>query len=245
MYIKKIISFFVFVSTSFIFLNSSVAATPQHKRNAILETRHPRLRHMIAQMRQLPEANRVIDKALQGGTITLELSYRAMPFEAMWESTSRRIVLDGIRTANHGRMLCNLLFELHNAASEPLYQKLYRQGRHGLLDCDTYVEAVERIEYNNMIHTADIVERGIRKGLLPTSARWEIVRDFDTHYKIQQLTGHSLQIVQEFNRHREHRPARAYHGTVRNRHRMGRREREWLAAELYTRHRNRNRFLQG
>lgn len=226
----------IFLTLLFFDLNPLISAPPCHpyQSKSSLQPKHSSLRPVIAKLKRLPESNRVIEEALREGSITVEVVYKGMPFEAMWESGMRKIAIDGRTHTDQGRLLCHLLFELTNAVSEPKYQELYWMARNGYIDCDTYVEAVEKIEHENMIHTVDMIEEGIGTGIFPPSARWEIIYDFSIHYKIQQLTGHSLCIAEEYQDMTRQRGFSTYRGTVKNLKKMSNREKTSLAELLYT-----------
>ena len=194
------------------------------------------LKTVISKLEEVSESQHLINEALQGGPINVDLSFKGMPFEAMWESSTRKIVIDGRANTDQGKLLCHLLFELHNAVSESKYQELYERALNDMIDCDSYVEAVEKIEHENMIKTVAILEKGISNGVFPLSGRWEIIYDFPIHYKIQQLTGHSLFIAKEYREMSRKNGFSTYRGTVRNLKGMSQREKMSLAGTLYTKY---------
>jgi hypothetical protein len=205
---------------------------PQAKNS--LHTKHSSVSEVITMLKNFPESNQVINKALKEGSITVEILNKGMPFEAMWASTIRKIAIDGRSHSDQGKILCHLLFELTNAVSESKYQDLYLMAKNGLIDCDSYVETVEKIEHQNMVQTVDIIEKGIATGVFPSSARWTIVYDFAIHYKIQQLVGHSLLIAEEYQDIAQQNSLSNYRGTVKNLKKMSKNERTSLAGYLYS-----------
>jgi len=212
----------------------SSAPYHQHVRESSLRAKNPKVKVVINKLKKVPESRQLIEEALQGGPITVDLVFKGMPFEAMWENTMRKISIDGRAHRDQGRLLCHLLFELHNAASDSEYLELYDMALNGEIDCDSYVETVEKIEHENMISTVAIIEKGISAGVFPSSARWEIIYDFPTHYKIQQLTEHSLFIAREYQEMSRRNRFSTYRGTVKNLKRMSQREKNSLAGYLYT-----------
>lgn len=196
-----------------------------------LQVKNSTLKAISSKLKQVPESRQVIERALQRGSITVDFSFEGMPFAAAWLSSTREISIDGRNYEDQGKPLCYLLFELHNAISEPKYQKLYEMALNGGIGCDSYVEAVEKIEHENMINTVAILEKGISYGVFPQSARWEIIYDFATHYKIQQLTGHSLLIAKEYQ---DIKKGSAYRGTIQGLQKMSQREKMSWAEFLYT-----------
>lgn len=240
MKINKFILLSKILIVLFIFnLNTLCAARP-HRAYSIessLEARHPNVRAVILQLKRMPESNEVIRQALGMGSITVEMSSKGMPFNAMWENYERRIVVDKRASKDQGSLLCHLLFELTNAVAEPRYQELCELAIDGLIDCDSYVEAVERIEYENMVRTVAIIEKGISSGIFPSTAGWEVIHDFDIHYKIQQLAGHSLLIAKEYQEITGRKRFSSYQGTVKNLKRMSHSEKmsliEYLSSQYF------------
>ena len=223
---KNKIYFAFLIALFFVDINALHSARPYQSRyrQSALKTRHAEVNAVIRSLQRLPESNQVIEEALRQGSITVEVSTGRMPFNAMWENAPRRIVVDKRAARNQGSLLCHVLFELMNAASEEKYQELCEMAIDGLIDCDTYVEAVERIEYENMLRADAIVEKGVFLGVFPSAERWGMIDDFATHYKIQQLAGHSTSIVQEYREMTGRRSISPYRGTVRNLQRMSPRE---------------------
>ncbi len=199
-----------------------------------LKAKHPILKKTICKLKELPESNCLIEEALKGGSIDVSLANQGMPFSAMWNSGERKIVVDAKTGDDQGEVLVNLLFELTNAVSEPEYQALYKAAQNGRINCDEYVETVERIEHDNMIDTVNILTKGVHAGIFPKSAQWSIIYNFSTHYKIQQLTGHSLFIVKEYHDVSPHGSHNCYRGTVKNLKKMSRSEKVYLAEFLYS-----------
>lgn len=204
-----------------------------HQADSSLKANHPTLNKIISQLKKLPESNKLIQEALRGGSIDVSFANQGMPFSAMWNSGERKIVVDAKPGDGQGEILVNLLFELTNAVSEPEYQALYRTAQNGRISCDDYVEAVERIEHNNMIDTVKILKKGVLAGIFPKSAQWRIIYNFSIHYKIQQLTGHSFFIVREYQEAFPQGCRNCYQGTVKNLKKMSNSEKVHLAEFLY------------
>ncbi|MEX1013390.1 MAG: hypothetical protein WD595_00680 [Waddliaceae bacterium] len=233
------LNLFIYINTLFtpiIFDLNPLQATPpchHHQFESSLRTIHPSLKGLVAKLREFPDSNRIIENALQQGSITVDIAYKGMPFEAMWEGELRKISIDGNSNNTEGRILCHILFEMMNAVSEPKYKELYQMAEQGRIDCDSYVEIIERIEHNNMIQTANIIEKGITAGVFPSSARWSFIYDFATHYKIQQLVGHSILIAKEYQDITGQAPS-CYQGTVKNLKNMSKTEKTSLAGSLHS-----------
>jgi len=169
---------------------------------------------MVA-LTKVPEFNEVVKKAEAYGAIKLEVV--AMPneqFEAFWDSTHRVIRINQAKQPELGSLITSILFELHNAASDPHFRQLYHQAKSGQLNKERYVEKVERMEHQNALNTCTILQKGIRLGYFPKEADWSILRSFDDHYKLQQLHGHSQWIANNFDMMFPSRQRESYIGTV-------------------------------
>ncbi len=223
----------------FIFNLSNISAVRPCRscsREHTLHTKHANVDAVIKILRRLPESNEVIEQALRQGSISVEVSKGRMPFKAMWLNGPRKIVLERGASRQPGSLLSHLLFELMNALSEDQFLELCDLALDGQIDCDSYVEAVERIEYRNMIRADAIIEKGLSLGIFPPAPKWEIIDDFATHYKIQQLAGHSPLIAREYQEMRGRRHFSPYRGTVQNLKQMSRREKESQIESLYSRY---------
>src|SRR5262249_48549865 len=110
----------------------------------------------------------------------------------------REIGLDGLKNSSWGCLIRDLIFELHNAVTTSEDACLMQKARAGRITCDQYVQGVEKIEHRNVVKTARLIQEGIKAGVFPRDARWDVVHNFDIHYKIQQLSGHSAMIVEEY-----------------------------------------------
>lgn len=73
---------------------------------------------------------------------------------------------------------------------------------------------VEKIEHKNVLSTAQLIEQGIRAKAFPLETRWKIVHDFNLHYKIQQLTGHSDAIAQDYRNIAPKNSRSSFRGTI-------------------------------
>lgn len=230
-----------FVSLSFLLLISfhsnalHSASFHRQSRTSTLRAKNPAVKTVISKLNHVPESRQVIQRVIQEGPITVDL-VSGMSFGAMWENGDRKISINARDQRDQGLLLRHILFELHNALCDSEYEELYTMALNREISCDAYVETVEKIEYENMIKTVSILEKGIALGLFPSSARWEIIYDFATHYKIQQLTGHSLSIAQEFQEMSWQNSRDAYRGTVRNLNRMSHRQKMTLVESLANRY---------
>lgn len=200
--------FYILFATLFLSVNQNLEALS-------FEGAHPVAARALAALEKLPEFNQLVKKAEAEGKIKLEVV--SMPheqFEAFWDGTHRVIRINQANQPALGSMITSILFELHNASTDPQFKQLYRQAKSGQINKNRYVEKVERIEHQNALNTCTILQKGIRLGYFPQEADWLILRSFDDHYKLQQLHGHSQWIANNFDLMFPSRKREVYLGTV-------------------------------
>jgi len=195
---------------SLIFLLTTTFATAGQLKGTDNESRR-----LIEVISRCKEVSCLIEHATREGDITLRINRdNNMPFEAMWQCVPREITLS--QKGTYGRKIRHLIFELHNAITTREDFDFGELARSGKISCDDYVLKVEEIEHRNVVKAAKIIARGIQSGHFPEESRWNIVHNFPVHYQIQQLSGHSYAIVEEY---REFCPKgyreRPYQGTIR------------------------------
>jgi hypothetical protein len=155
----------------------------------------PQLQGYIHQIQQLPEARRLIDNILAEGPLAIltnheELSHQ---FGAFWDPDHRQICvnLNGYKQDREGHVLGSIIFELHNALRSKEALRLHELARMGQIDKRTYIEKMERHEYQNSLDAARLAQIGIDRGLFPSGARLPTYRSFEEHFRMQQIGGHS------------------------------------------------------
>lgn len=174
----------------------------------------PSIEEALTAIRALPEGELLLRTIEAEGPITFE--YREIDdfdFGAMWDSRTRTVVVNAKRCRSQGIMISSLLFELHNAKTTQHLINESRRAIAGKISKDRYVENIERMEHQNALDTIAILEEGIANGTFPSTAQWTIIRDFDDHYMLQQLSGHSHWIAHNFDSMVKSAP-QPYHGTI-------------------------------
>lgn len=184
---KIIISLTIFLLTSFVKANALTLISPS-----------PLAKKALDSLQQLPEFSRLVQEVEQEGTIQLEMLSLGSTFDAFWDSTNRKIRINEEKNQEMGVLVSSILFELHNAKSDKRFKSLYSMAKRGEISKDQYVENVERMEHQNALNCSYLLERGITLGIFPTKARWPILRDFDDHYKLQQIKEHSLWLAKNY-----------------------------------------------
>lgn len=195
----------------------TVTLTPQGKFSSFPAS----LYKAAAAIESLPEAEKLIDAVQKDGPIGIEAQYfRESDFEAIWDSENRIIYVNLSKNETLGKEISSILFELHNARTNQKLLRLFQEARTGLIDIDSFVESVERLEHQNALSTSKMIEEGIARAIFPEEARWDLFTSFDDHYKIQQLYGHSQWIAERFDSLCPCHRRKAYRGTVRGLDRM-------------------------
>jgi hypothetical protein len=152
-------------------------------------------------IQKLPESRAIFEKIQKDGSI--QVLFKPLPsvdFGAMWDSDARTITVNSKSPRELGNVICSILFEMHNAMSNSQFIKLTDMAARGEITKDQYVEYVERMEHTNCMGTVSLLEKGIKAGIFPENARWNIYTNFDDHYKVQQLTDHSIWLGKNYDR---------------------------------------------
>ena len=188
---------------------------------------------IIEALSRYPRGLELIDQATKEGPITFKVNRdQSMSFGAMWQCGPRLITIEGRKNSSLGLKLRHLIFELHNAVTTKEDSVYCERAANGQISVDQFVMEVERIEHQNVLRTAKIINQGIKEGYLPKDTRWDIVHDFKVHYQIQQLTGHSDAIAEEFRRIAP-RHWKPYRGTIAGLKTASHNENAQRAADLY------------
>lgn len=161
----------------------------------------PQLQKCFSKLMQLPEINALVSQIQSEGAIRIVTSNEALAkqFGAFWDPDKRRIAINVPFHRSEGEIIGSILFELHNAAVNKKLVGLHLQAVRKQISKQAYVDAVERLEYNNSLSASAIAESGIRKGIFPSSARLPIYDSFSEHLHVQRISGHSAQIAAHFD----------------------------------------------
>jgi len=185
--------------------------TASNTQTATFLVDHPSyINDALKTLHKLPEVKALFQRVEKEGVIHVTQNHSiTAQFGAFWEGYSRNILVNIGPKSTPGTILCSILFELHNAATDRDFAKLAFQASSGKLTKQEYVEKVERLEHSNAIKTVRLLEKGIREGYFPKTARWPIFENFEDHFRLQKQTGHSQWIA---NRYDEIR-ARSYNNS--------------------------------
>lgn len=198
-----------------IFLVFSSFNFSEEKLGKNFECNNIELKGPIEKISKVPEIVKKINKITKDGKITVKLEYiNNFDFEALWNSSNRVIIVNGNNNKKEGELITSILFELHNANADKNLAHYFSLAEKGLIDKESYVRAIEKIEHDNALETVDLLELGIKRGVFPSEAKWNIYRNFEDHYKLQQVHGHSQWIADKFDQIAPKDKIKPYKGTL-------------------------------
>lgn len=161
-----------------------------------------RLSNVVAVIKKLPEARTLIQNVEKEGAVSVYPSshYLSEQFGAFWDPEYRRICVNSSSYRNDGMLIGSIIFELHNALVAKKLNHLSYLASKNKISRNHYILAVERLEYQNSLNASKMIEKGIKLGLFPVSARLKTYHTFEEHYWIQQMGGHSGWIGSAYDR---------------------------------------------
>ncbi len=160
----------------------------------------PALVPLVNKILLLPEMKKNMEYVLSEGPITIRCESKGTSgFNAMWNGTDREIIVNNSPHRTEGKMICSILFELHNAKTDRTFMSLINSACRGTLSKAQYVEGVERMEYQNALEASTLLNKGIRQGIFSYDSYWPIARTFNEHFSIQKRMGHSDFIAQSYD----------------------------------------------
>ncbi len=147
----------------------------------------------IDKIRQLPEARELITTIQKEGPIRFAISEHELgkKFGAYWDVDQRVICINPEFHESEGRIIGSMLFEMQNAFSTAVIEKLYDLVSQGKMDKETFIRSMEFQEYTNSKRAAAMAQRGIDLGIFPKSALLPTYSNFEEHYHYQKIGGHS------------------------------------------------------
>lgn len=196
--VKYLISFFIIFSS----VQSTMSATITYRNLQTMDIRcAEQLKPALIKILKIEEARTLVAKIQEEGVITIELLNNQLSeqFGAFWDEDGRRICLNLNSHRSEGDIIGSIIFELHNAAVNSKLDYFDHLAESGKIDRESYVEAIERLEFENSKMAAAIAEKGIEKGIFPRGARLPTYRNFEEHYHYQKIGGHSAWIGKNFD----------------------------------------------
>ena len=158
------------------------------------------LQQSLTQIQKLSSARDLISNVQKEGPIRVLVNRTISgQFGAFWDPDQRIIYVTLSRDRVDGSIIGSILFELHNASTSAKLDYYDSLARAGKISKERYVESVERLEYQNSLSTAKLAEQGIQLGLFPHGARLPTYANFEEHYRIQKMGGHSAWIANNYD----------------------------------------------
>ena len=161
-----------------------------------------RLDHALQRVFKLPEAKMLLAEIEKEGPVSFELieDHEASKFGAFWDLEDRVIAVNPSFHKDEGSMIGSILFEMQNAKRSKEFHALFEKAEAGQIDKESYVRAVEYIEYTNSKAASSMADMGIQQGLFPWTAGLPTYKNFEEHYYWQHYGGHSQQIGLMYDR---------------------------------------------
>lgn len=196
-----------------------------------IEAAPPSAQQAMQIIADVPEGKQLLQEVWKNGAVRVEIvRLENEQFEAYWDAGKRLIQVNAVHTRDLAATIRAIVFELHNAKNNARFIDLMTLAYQGRISVDQYVEGMERIEHQNAIETALILDRGIAQGVFPKETAWLVLRDFEDHYAHQQLGGHSQWFVKQYPGPRS---MANYKGTVKTLAQMSADDRNDLGRYLY------------
>lgn len=159
----------------------------------------PGLETIVGKLEKYPETSQFI-QAIEGQPITIKwIAFGNPDFNAFWSAEKRLVAINSSRQWTEGELLYSVLFELHNASCTPELIRLDKMAAQKQIGKKKYVEAVEKIEYDNVLKTSQLLESGVRLGYFPKNTYLPQYPGFKEHLRFQIETGHSGFIAQKYD----------------------------------------------
>lgn len=161
----------------------------------------PKLQPYYNKIMQVPEARQLVQKTLEGGSFSITVGKQSLSgqFGAYWDLDNRVIAINMGPGRSEGKIICSLVFELHNAAISDKYDHLDNLASRRAIDRESYVQSVERLEYENSHSSRKIADKGISMGVFPQDVRRNVYSSFEEHYHWQKYGGHSAWIANTYD----------------------------------------------
>lgn len=187
---------FFYICISFFLINQTLSAY-NHSSFAAIDCVEE-LKPSLSKILEIDDARELIESINKEGMIHIVVNKHQLSeqFGAYWDMTRRTICVSG--SSSTGQMIGSIIFELCNAAANSRLDKLDELASRGQIDCETYVKAVERIEFENSLIASKIAQQGIDRGIFPKEAFLPTYANFEEHYRYQKIGGHSVWIERNY-----------------------------------------------
>lgn len=187
----------------FLLLQMQFAFAADNYKNTQLKSINcaPKLQKYLMKILNVAEVRALIIKIQQEGPFQIEVDSNeiAEEFGAYWDEAYRTICVNFNARSSEGEVIGSILFELHNAAANSQLEHYNNLATARKINRESYIRAIEHIEYENSKKAAKIAEKGIALGVFPVGARLPTYRNFEEHYHYQKIGGHSAVIGHNYD----------------------------------------------
>jgi hypothetical protein len=161
----------------------------------------PELKSCFEAIKKIPEARQLLVLIQKEGPLRIIISHHplARKFGAFWDVDNRIICVNQSSHRSEGALIGSILFEMFNASISSKLDHLDNLAMKGQIDKESYIQSVERLEWENSISASRIANKGIQEGIFPSSAFLPTYSTFEEHYRIQKMGGHSAWIAHNFD----------------------------------------------
>lgn len=160
----------------------------------------PQLQRHINTIQKIPEAAKLIESIQKEGPIQICANREPLSqqFGAYWDGQNRVICVNTSQRSE-GAIIGSIIFELHNAAINSKINECDALAASGQIDRENYVRSIEYLEYQNSLMSSNLAKKGIEMRLIPNDARLPTYRNFEEHYRMQKIGGHSAFIAKNYD----------------------------------------------
>ncbi len=159
----------------------------------------PELKKAVDSIESFDEGKQFLDLCQKAGKIALKFKALGQnQSTACWIGHERVIILNASREFTEGKKISSILFELNNSLTHNEFVNLNKLAYQNKISKNEFVESVERLEYNNVLKTRLLLEKGVELGLFPSDCLIPIAPNFEEHFKVQILCGHSDAIAKQY-----------------------------------------------
>lgn len=175
------------------------------------------LRAPLQAMTSFDQGKSLLKQLAERGSLEIrfeELQEPASLFGGLWDGNKRKISVNKKNWPDRISLLKTLAIELHNALREDGINKLWGKAQQGLIDKEQFVREAEKWEYQNLLQARDLLNSGIKIGVIPPEATFHPFNDFESYYMLQQLGKHSQWYALAYDRINPYGKTKPYEGSI-------------------------------
>lgn len=156
------------------------------------------LQNEVTMLQNFPETKALVQSIENEGPVSLRWMEIKAGFNAFWSGEHRIIAINSAKRWSSGEKLYSLLFELQNAHADKELRHLDDLASKKQIDKQRYIESVEKAEYQNVVKTSQLLQRGISQGYFPRNMQIPYYPGLIEHLHMQKMSGHSDAIANKY-----------------------------------------------